>query len=84
MTRDSAGGALVGRGGGKRGEATCVWKLDGERRVNNVKSGEITVSGALAFQKGGEGTSAWMMIEEGGGEAERCEQRLECLRVNCT
>lgn len=63
-----------------------MWKLDGvgERRVNNVKSGEITVSGALAFQKGGERTSAWMMIEEGGGEAERCEHRLECLWVNCT
>lgn len=52
--------------------------------MNNVKSREITVLGGISISKGDERTSACMMIEEGGGEAERCEHRLECLWVNCT
>lgn len=36
--------------------------------------------GGISISKGDERTSACMMIEEGGGEAERCEHRLECLR----
>lgn len=47
-----------------------------ERRNNSF--------GGISISKGDERTSACMMIEGVGGEAERCEHRLECLWLNCT